>query len=308
MPDTCLALRLASGRMPKASLGGGRKAGTREIGPTPTLQGIQKALLLPPPLGSKHLHSCQCGCCQIFSGATNGVWSSQKGASSLINEYSLLACFCYHYLLKSHPLFDPPHFFSPPPSFPCMYQCHPPSVFFGPESSSPFFIPLRMHLCGGCNTVHCSSVADGKEKGNNWETTEGRKPDRLTDGDIGPLRKKKKGRRGGGDRQTQEAVVVTQDVASAHCRLWRKRPQLPFPPVTAILCACVYTLLSSSFSDPGSYRAGLPSSPNGFIQYSRNGRKRQEEKKRGPAEAKAALGSVHYIHEKNSSRHSILVF
>ncbi len=109
MPDTCLALRLASGRTPKASLGGGRKAGTREIGPTPTLQGIQKALLLPPPLGSKHLHSCQCGRCQIFSGATNGVWSSQKGASSLVNESSLLACFCDHHLVKSHPLFDPPH-------------------------------------------------------------------------------------------------------------------------------------------------------------------------------------------------------
>ncbi len=102
--------------------------------------------------------------------------------------------------------------------------------------------------------------------------------------------------------------MVTQDVASAHCRLWRKRPQLPFPPVTAILCACVYTLLSSSFSDPGSYRAGLPSSPNGFIQYSRNGRKRQEEKKRGPAEAKAALGSVHYIHGKKTVRVTSLSF
>ena len=45
--------------------------------------------------------------------------------------------------------------------------------------------------------MHCSSVAEGKEKGNNWETTEGRKPDRLTDGDIGSFRKKKKGRRGG---------------------------------------------------------------------------------------------------------------
>ena len=140
MPDTCLALRLASGRMPKASLGGGRKAGTREIGPTPTLQGIQKALLLPPPLGSKHLHSCQCGCCQIFSGATNGVWSSQKGASSLTNESSLLACFCDHHLLKSHPLFDPPHSLPPPLFRACINAIRPRSFLapkVAPHSSSP---------------------------------------------------------------------------------------------------------------------------------------------------------------------------